>query len=161
MLEQRLKLMPLQTYLSTCPLVLDYAYDLDNLDRSLYSVPFTPAYPNYLRRNIPMWEQVQQRDVLLFYPYHSMQPFLDLLEQSAKDPKVISIQITIYRLAKNSAEVQHLCEAAQQGKLVTAVVELRARFDEKNNIDWAKVLEEAGCGWSMAWMGSSVIPSCA
>ena len=145
MLEQRLKLTPQQTYLSTCPLVLDYAYDLNNLDRSLYSVPFTPAYPNYLRRNIPVWEQVQQRDVLLFYPYHSMQPFLDLLEQSAKDPKVISIQITIYRLAKNSAVVQHLCEAAQQGKLVTAVVELRARFDEKNNIDWAKVLEEAGC----------------
>ena len=92
-----------------------------------------------------MWDQVRQRDILLFYPYHSMQPFLELLRQSAADPKVLSIQITIYRVAKNSAVIKHLCAAAENGKDVTALVELRARFDERNNIGWAKELEDAGC----------------
>ena len=92
-----------------------------------------------------MWEQVRQRDVLLFYPYHSMQPFLDLLKESAVDPAVLSIQITVYRLARKSAVVKHLCAAAENGKAVTVLVELRARFDEQNNIAWARELEEAGC----------------
>lgn len=144
-LEQRLKLTEQQTYICQCPLVLGYAYDLDIPDQTLYEKPYTPVYPAYLRKDVPMRQQIRQRDILLFYPYHSMEPFLDLLEQSARDPKVLSIQITIYRLARNSAIVQHLCEAAHQGKQVTAVVELRARFDEQNNITWAKTLEEAGC----------------
>ena len=92
-----------------------------------------------------MWEQVRQRDVLLFYPYHSMQPFLDLLKESAADPAVLSIQITVYRLARKSAVIKHLCAAAENGKAVTVLVELRARFDEQNNIAWARELEEAGC----------------
>ena len=92
-----------------------------------------------------MWEQIRQRDVLLFYPYHSMQPFLDLLRQSAADPAVVSIQMTIYRVAKKSAVIKHLCAAAENGKSVTVLVELRARFDEGNNITWARELEEAGC----------------
>lgn len=144
-LQERLKLTEQQTYICRCPLVFGYAYDLDLPDKTLYEVPYTPVYPAYLRKDVPMYQQIRQRDVLLFYPYHSMEPFLNLLEQSAKDPKVVSIQITIYRLARNSAIVQHLCEAAHQGKQVTAVVELRARFDEQNNITWAKTLEEAGC----------------
>ena len=83
-----------------------------------------------------MWEQIRQRDVLLFYPYHSMQPFLDLLRQeSAADPAVVSIQMTIYRVARKSAVIKHLCAAAENGKAVTVLVELRARFDEGNNID--------------------------
>ena len=92
-----------------------------------------------------MWEQIRQRDVLLFYPYHSMQPFLDLLRQSAADPAVVSIQMTIYRVAGKSAVIKHLCAAAENGKAVTVLVELRARFDEGNNITWARELEEAGC----------------
>ncbi len=144
-LQERLKLTEQQTYVCRCPLVMGYAYDLDFADQTLYDPPYTPVYPAYLRKDVPMVQQIRQRDVLLFYPYHSMEPFLNLLEQSAKDPKVVSIQITIYRLARNSAIVQHLCEAAHQGKQVTAVVELRARFDEQNNITWAKTLEEAGC----------------
>ena len=144
-LRERLKLTEQQTYVCRCPLVMGYAYDLDFADQTLYDPPYTPVYPAYLRKDVPMVQQIRQRDVLLFYPYHSMEPFLNLLEQSAKDPKVVSIQITIYRLARNSAIVQHLCEAAHQGKQVTAVVELRARFDEQNNITWAKTLEEAGC----------------
>jgi polyphosphate kinase len=92
-----------------------------------------------------MWDQIVQRDVLLFYPYQSMQPFLDLLRQSAKDPNEASIKITIYRLARNSAIAKALCAAAENGKEVTVLMELRARFDEQNNIDWALELEEAGC----------------
>ena len=74
-----------------------------------------------------------------------MEPFLQLLRESVADPQVQSIRITIYRLAKKSAVAKALCQAAENGKDVTVVVELRARFDEKNNIDWAQELEEAGC----------------
>ena len=111
----------------------------------MYYSPYTPVYPDYLCREMPIAGQVRQRDVLLFYPYQSMQPFLDLLRQSASDPAVASIKITIYRLARNSAIAKSLCEAAENGKEVTVLMELRARFDEQNNIEWARELEEAGC----------------
>ena len=93
-----------------------------------------------------MWEQIRQRDVLLFYPYHSMQPFLDLLRQSAADPAVVSIQMTIYRVAGKSAVIKHLCAAAENGKSVTVLVELRARFDEGNNITWARSWRKPAAG---------------
>ena len=145
MLLQRLKLTPEQSYVCDCPLVLKYAYQLDSLDSALFYPPHAPEYPAYLDKNVPIWEQIRQRDVLLFYPYHSMQPFLDLLRQSARDPAVASIQMTIYRVANKSAVVKYLCEAAENGKAVTVLVELRARFDEGHNITWAQELEEAGC----------------
>ena len=145
MLLRRLRLTAEQSYVCTCPLVLKYAYQLDSLDSALFYPPHAPAYPAWLDREVPMWEQIRQRDVLLFYPYHSMQPFLDLLRQSAADPAVVSIQMTIYRVAKKSAVIKHLCAAAENGKSVTVLVELRARFDEGNNITWAQELEEAGC----------------
>ena len=145
MLLRRLKLAPEQSYVCACPLVLKFAYQLDSLDAGLFYSPHRPAYPVWLDREMPMWDQIQQRDVLLFYPYHSMQPFLDLLRQSARDPAVVSIQMTIYRVAGKSAVIKHLCAAAENGKSVTVLVELRARFDEGNNITWAKELEEAGC----------------
>ena len=144
LLQQMLHLREEQTFLCSCPLSLGYAYDLGGVPE-LYNPPHKPEYPAYLNPDVPMWDQVRQRDVLLFYPYQSMQPFLDLLKESAADPKVVSIQITIYRLARNSAVVKHLCAAAENGKNVTVLVELRARFDEKNNIEWARALEEAGC----------------
>ena len=145
MLLRRLRLTAEQSYVCTCPLVLKYAYQLDSLDSALFYPPHAPAYPAWLDREVPMWEQIRQRDVLLFYPYHSMQPFLDLLRQSAADPAVVSIQMTIYRVAGKSAVIKHLCAAAENGKAVTVLVELRARFDEGNNITWARELEEAGC----------------
>lgn len=145
MLLRRLRLTAEQSYVCTCPLVLKYAYQLDSLDSALFYPPHAPAYPAWLDREVPMWEQIRQRDVLLFYPYHSMQPFLDLLRQSAADPAVVSIQMTIYRVAGKSAVIKHLCTAAENGKAVTVLVELRARFDEGNNITWARELEEAGC----------------
>ena len=144
LLQQMLHLREEQTFVSSCPLSLGFAYDLGGATE-LYNPPHKPQYPAYLNPEVPMWEQVRQRDVLLFYPYQTMLPFLDLLKESAADPKVVSIQITIYRLARNSAVVKHLCAAAENGKDVTVLVELRARFDEKNNIEWARELEEAGC----------------
>ena len=144
-LLQRLKLRPEQSYVCACPLVLKYAYQLESLDSALFYPPHAPAYPAYLNREKLLWDQVQRRDVLLFYPYHSMQPFLDLLRQSARDPEVVSIQMTIYRVASKSAVIKDLCLAAENGKAVTVLGELRARFDEGNNITWAQELEEAGC----------------
>lgn len=145
LLADFLKLKPEQVYICACPLKLDWAYLLDRCAPELYYKPYAPQWPVYLDRNLPMRAQIQQRDVLLFYPYQSMQPFLELLKQSVADPQVVSIQITIYRLARNSAIAKYLCEAAENGKEVTVLMELRARFDESNNIEWALEMEEAGC----------------
>ncbi len=145
LLTEMLKLNSNQVFPCSCPLNLGYAYLLDSCDASLYYPPRKPMYPRYLTKEVPMWDQIHQRDILLFYPYHTIRPFLDLLKESAQDPNVLSVKITIYRLAKNSAVVKYLCEAAENGKEVTVLMELRARFDEKNNIQWAKALEDAGC----------------
>ena len=90
-------------------------------------------------------EEVQRHDVLLAYPYQSMKPFIGMLEKAAADPDVVSIKMTLYRMARESKIVEALTAAAENGKEVVTVVELRARFDEQNNIDWSKQLEEAGC----------------
>jgi len=144
-LAASLKLDMRQVYTCDCPLKLNYAYMLDKCPPQMYYPPYQPVYPDYLNRDKPIHEQVRQRDVLLFYPYQSIQPFLDLLKQSASDPAVLSIKITIYRLANSSAIAKALCEAAENGKEVTVLMELRARFDEQNNIEWSRELEEAGC----------------
>ena len=140
-----LKLDAQQVFACECPLKLDYIDQIEGVPAQLFNAPHTPVYPDYLNADQPIWDQVAQRDVLLFYPYQSMQPFIDLLRQSAKDPNVLSIRITIYRLARNSAIAKALCAAAENGKEVTVLMELRARFDEQNNIDWTMELEEAGC----------------
>ena len=90
-------------------------------------------------------EEVQRHDVLLAYPYQSMKPFIGMLEKAAADPDVVSIKMTLYRMARESKIVEALIAAAENGKEVVTVVELRARFDEQNNIDWSKQLEKAGC----------------
>ena len=90
-------------------------------------------------------EEVQRHDVLLAYPYQSMKPFIGMLEKAATDPDVVSIKMTLYRMARESKIVEALTTAAENGKEVVTVVELRARFDEQNNIDWSKQLEKAGC----------------
>mgnify|MGYP000161046246 FL=1 len=86
-----------------------------------------------------------QGDKLLFYPYEAMNPFLDLVHEAAYDPECISLRITLYRVAKQSRLCESLIDAAENGKEVTVLMELRARFDEQNNIEWAERLEEAGC----------------
>lgn len=145
LLASRLGLSESQIFYSNCPLKTNYIFGLNGFDKSLYYDEFTPAYPSYLAENRSLISQIQAKDVLLFYPYHTMQTFIDLLKEAAVNPNVVSIKMTIYRLASNSAVARSLCKAAENGKEVTVLVELRARFDEKNNIEWAKQLEEAGC----------------
>ena len=145
LLSGYLKLGPEFVFHSECPLKFGYMDQLEHVPSRLFYKPYTPVYPDYLDPDRPVWEQVAQKDVLLFYPYQSMQPFLDLLRQSARDPNVVSIRITIYRMARNSIIAKTLCDAAENGKEVTVLMELRARFDEQNNIDWAREMEEAGC----------------
>lgn len=93
----------------------------------------------------PMISQIRHRDILLAYPYESIRPFLRLLQEAGQDPKVVSIKMTLYRVAVNSKIVEALVDAVENGKEVVVLVELRARFDEENNIGWSRVLEQAGC----------------
>lgn len=144
-LAKKLGLKEHQVYYSGSPAVITWAYSVGADRKDLLYPEFKPRWPEYLVKGIPMKDQIKQRDILLLYPYHSMQPFLDLLKEAANDKNVVSISITLYRLAKNSQVAKYLIEAAENGKTVTALVELRARFDEKNNIEWAKMMEEAGC----------------
>lgn len=106
---------------------------------------YTPARPMLPPPDYDLTEEVRRHDVLLCYPYQSIRPFIAMLKKAAVDPDVVSIKMTLYRMARESQIVQALMEAAENGKEVVALVELRARFDEQNNIDWSKQLEEAGC----------------
>ena len=149
-LTERLPVSKKQIFVTSAPLCLDYAYSLplrlDAEKRAALSYPsFEPQEPEGISPSESMIRQIQRDDRLLSYPYESMSPFLRLLRESANDPSVISIKITIYRLASKAKLVDYLCEAAERGKDVTVIIELRARFDELNNIDWSERLEEAGC----------------
>lgn len=149
-LKERLPVTSEQIFVTSAPLCLDYAYTLPSrLDAekraALSYPPFEPQEPAGISLSESMTRQIQRHDRLLSYPYESMAPFLRLLREAANDPAVISIKITIYRLASKAKLVDYLCEAAEHGKDVTAIIELRARFDELNNIDWSERLEDAGC----------------
>ena len=107
--------------------------------------PFEPKNSRYVDEHAPVMAQVETEDILLSYPYESMDPIIRLLDEAAKDPDVVSIKITLYRIAKNSMVAEKLMEAAENGKDVLVLMELRARFDEENNILWSANLEKAGC----------------
>lgn len=144
------RVQPHQVFVDRCPLNMGYVFRLiDALPKELTArlqyAPNRPRWPEDLRREQSMLSQVQQKDRLLFYPYDSVEPFLRLLNEAAEDPKVLSIKITIYRLASSSKIAQALCRAAENGKEVLVLMELRARFDEENNLVWSKMLEESGC----------------
>ena len=145
----KFKITPAQIYRTKMPMKLDYIFSImdkvpASLKRSLIDEPFTPQPSRYLTdgKVIP---QVKKKDILLSYPYESMDPFLRMIKEAAYDSTVLTIRITIYRLAKKARLVEYLCAAAENGKEVTVLIELRARFDEQNNIDWSERLEEAGC----------------
>ena len=147
---QRLKLDDYQVYYSECPLTMKYVYSLfseisPHLLWNLVYPSYSPQYPAYLNRSQSMTSQIMQRDIILSYPFDSMEPFLQLLRESVANPDVLSIKITIYRLAPNSIVAQQLVIAAENGKDVTVLIELRARFDEAHNIAWAERMEQAGC----------------
>ena len=132
------------------PLDLSYVFGIEShvpehAREKLLFPPFKPQQNPDIDPSRPMLEQVLEGDKLLMYPYQAMTPFLDLVHQAAFDEDCISIRITLYRVAKQSRLCESLIDAAENGKEVTVLMELRARFDEQNNIEWAERLEEAGC----------------
>ena len=141
-----------QVQISKTPIDMSYVYDLYNhiekADEVLFhKLSFNPYYPKKLKtvKEGKIIPQLKKKDFLLFYPYDSIEPFLRLLKEAANDEEVISVKITIYRLARSSSIIKYLLEACENGKEVTVLIELRARFDEANNIHYASLLEEAGC----------------
>lgn len=114
-------------------------------DTTLFYPRRVPQDSPAVSRRQSVTEQIRRRDILLAYPYESIRPLLRLLREAGRDPEVVSIRISLYRVARNSKIIEALVDAAENGKDVTAVVELKARFDEENNIGWSRVLEDAGC----------------
>ncbi len=118
---------------------------LYGLDRpGLKDLSFVPAIPSSLEGDADMFAQIRKGDILLFHPYDSFSPVVSFLKQAAKDPDVLAIKMTLYRVGPNSPVVDALMEARNNGKDVAAMIELKARFDEENNIGWARALERAG-----------------
>ena len=149
-LQQRLPISEEQMFVTAAPLKLEYVFSLPSRlpeikRRALTYPPFTPCPAAGIHPQESMIRQVMRKDRMLSYPFEKMEPFLRLIKEAAYDPAVISIKITIYRLARKAKLVDYLCAAAEHGKDVTVLIELRARFDEQNNIDWSERLEEAGC----------------
>ncbi|MBQ6034203.1 MAG: polyphosphate kinase 1 [Ruminococcus sp.] len=144
---KKLKIKNARVFTSRIPLDLSYLFTLQEYDDNpkLHYTLRTPRKPAALSDTRPVFSQVKSRDILLSYPFESInQSFIRLLQESANDPKVTSIKITLYRLARNSKVIDALCTAAENGKDVLVMIELRARFDEENNIEWSKHLQEAG-----------------
>lgn len=137
-----------QVFYSESPLELSFVYKLKDGLRSkkeLFYPRMIPKVPMDINENTSMIQRIEQGDMLLQYPYDSIYPFMKLLKEAVYDSRVVSIKITLYRVAKNSRIVETLIEAAENGKEVVVMIELRARFDEKNNLEWSRRMEEAGC----------------
>ena len=145
---KELKLNKDQIYYSEAPLSMSFISQIrDKLHgkKDLFYVRRVPQNSRYVRSSLSMMEQIEAGDILLSYPFESMQPFIRLLNEAGENEKVVSIKMTLYRVAKNSQIVEALINAAENGKEVVVLVELRARFDEENNIRWSRMLEQAGC----------------
>lgn len=149
-LSENLSIKDNQFFVTSSPQIMEYVFSLEDLIKEkgineiLYS-PYKPQHNPILEKNKPYLEQVFERDILFIYPYEDVNEFIQMLEEAAEDPEVISIKITIYRLAKNSKVIRALLRALDNGKEVTVLMELLARFDEQSNIDYSDVLIEAGC----------------
>ena len=139
---------PDRVFRSEAPLDVSFVFQLQDLLRrntELFYEKRVPQKSPEFKDGQSILQQITQKDKLLSYPYDSIRPFLKMLTEAAEDDSVISIKMTLYRLAKQSKVIEALCEAAENGKEVVVLVELRARFDEENNIRWSRMLEEAGC----------------
>lgn len=139
---------PDRVFRSEAPLDVSFVFQLQDLLRrntELFYEKHVPQKSPEFKDGQSILQQITQEDKLLSYPYDSIRPFLKMLTEAAEDDSVISIKMTLYRLAKQSKVIEALCEAAENGKEVVVLVELRARFDEENNIRWSRMLEEAGC----------------
>lgn len=144
---KKLKIKNSRVFTSRIPLDVSFLFALQELDgrEELHYTKRSPRVPAVLSEKKSMFAQIKAKDMLLSYPFESMSlSFIRLLQESAADPKVTSIKITLYRLARNSKVIDALCTAAENGKDVLVMIELRARFDEANNIEWSKVLQQAG-----------------
>ncbi len=149
-LREKLGLKKHQAFTVGMPLDMGYAFALMGkapkaIAEPLMDEPASPQWPASLSRKERITDQVLRHDVLLSYPYETMDAFVKLLQEAAVDPDVVSIKITLYRLASQSRLAEALITAAENGKDVTALFELRARFDESNNIEWSQRFEQAGC----------------
>ena len=147
LLCDRLVLTHKRVFEQKSPLDLSFFYKLSSrIENDGHTeLLYPPARPMLPPQGYDLAQEAQKHDVLLYYPYQSIRPFIYMLKRAARDPEVISIKMTLYRMARESQIVQALMDAAENGKEVVALVELRARFDEQNNIDWSKQLEAAGC----------------
>lgn len=146
-LKDNLKIKEDDTYYINGPLDLTFlmkVYDLDGFD-SLKHASYTPQQLPELMGDADIFEKIRKNDILLHHPYDSFEPVLDFVAQAANDPSVLAIKQTLYRVSGNSPIIKSLARAAESGKQVTVLVELKARFDEEHNIIWAKMLEKAGC----------------
>lgn len=146
-LLRKLKISDRQLFFEETPLDLSFVYKLGDFNPApeLRFPPHKPQLRPDIDSRTSMMDQIAGRDILLSYPYESISPFLRLLHEASLDPDVVSVKITLYRLASNSRVIEALCQAAENGKEVLVLVELRARFDEENNIHWAQRLLDAGC----------------
>jgi polyphosphate kinase len=149
-LLEKLNLSKYQHFEVTTPLKQGFVFELEKeipelLRNSLLFPVLSQGLPQRYTQGKAMIEQIEQHDMLLMYPYEKMTPFLQLIKEAANNPEVLSIKITVYRLGKTAKLIEYLSLAAENGKDVLVVIELRARFDEKNNIDWSERLEQAGC----------------
>ena len=137
-----------QIYYSESPLELSFVFGLHDAlrnNKNLFYERHIQKNPSWYVSGKPVISQVEEADRFISYPYESMQPFIRMLQEAGEDEKVVSIKMTLYRVAKNSQIVESLISAAENGKEVVVLVELRARFDEENNIEWSRRLEDAGC----------------
>lgn len=137
-----------QVFHTETPLELSFLFQIQNALREkkelFYEKRIPQNSPEFVD-NVPVLDQICEHDKLLFYPYESMKPFIRLLKEAGNDTRVVSIKMTLYRVARNSQIVEALIDAAENEKEVVVLVELRARFDEENNIEWSQRLEDAGC----------------
>ena len=147
---EKLSLSKYQHFEVKTPLKLQFVFELEKelnpqqKDKLLFPL-LAQGLPQRYQPNQPMFDQIEKQDMLLMYPYEKMIPFLTLIKEAANNPDVLAIKITVYRLGKTAKLIEYLSLAAENGKDVLVVIELRARFDEKNNIDWSERLEQAGC----------------
>lgn len=146
-LKKQLQISNNDMYAINGPLDLTFLMKLYGLKgfSHLKQPSYKPQPSPQIRTDIPLFDQIKEKDILLFHPYESFDPVVDFIKQAAKDPDVLAIKQTLYRVSGNSPIIASLAMAAENGKQVTVLVELKARFDEENNILWAKKLEQAGC----------------
>ncbi len=147
-LIKTLKIDKNMAFKTNAPLDMSFVFDIQDILRNkpeLFYEKRIPQKSNDFDERKPLLPQILEKDKFLSYPYESIRPFLNMLHEAANDPDVVSIKMTLYRLAKHSKVVEALVEAAENGKQVDVLVELKARFDEENNIGWSRMLEQAGC----------------